>query len=107
MTMWPTRFVGGDSAALLHLVQLAAISLDPWFSRAQSPEERTSPRSISIRWEGAPFSRVRDVARWVRDELQLLGRHGQVKTSGASGLHIYLPMRPDTRFGVREALLSG
>ena len=48
--------------------------------------------------EGAPFSRVRDVARWVRDELQLLGVDGHVKTSGARGLHIYLPMRPGTPF---------
>ena len=48
--------------------------------------------------EGAPFSRVRDVARWVRDEFQSLGIDGHAKTSGARGLHIYLPMRPGTSF---------
>jgi bifunctional non-homologous end joining protein LigD len=34
----------------------------------------------------------------VRDELGLLGVDGHVKTSGARGLHIYLPMRPGTPF---------
>ena len=33
----PARLVGGDLATLLHMVQLAVISQDPWFSRAQSP----------------------------------------------------------------------
>ena len=46
----------------------------------------------------APFSRVRDVARWVRDELERFGVTGYLKTSGASGLHVYLPMRPGTPF---------
>ena len=34
----PARLVGGDLATLLYMVQLAAISQDPWFSRAQSPQ---------------------------------------------------------------------
>ena len=47
---------------------------------------------------GVKFSWVLDVARWVRDELGNLGVTGWLKTSGASGLHIYLPMRPGTSF---------
>jgi bifunctional non-homologous end joining protein LigD len=90
--------VGGNVATLLYQVQLAVISQDPWFSRAQSPHDADFAAIDLDPMEGVPFSRVRDVARWVRDELQLLGVDGHVKTSGARGLHIYLPMRPGTPF---------
>ena len=46
----------------------------------------------------APFSRVRDVARWVHDELEALGIPGWLKTSGSRGLHIFLPLRPGTSY---------
>ena len=39
-----------------------------------------------------------DVARWVRDELAALGVPGVPKTSGSSGLHIYIPLPPDTSY---------
>jgi bifunctional non-homologous end joining protein LigD len=94
----PTRFVGGDLGTLLHMAQLAAISMDPWFSRIQSPDEMDFAAIDLDPMDAAPFSRVRDIARWVRDELATLGVTGWLKTSGASGLHIYLPMRPGTSF---------
>jgi bifunctional non-homologous end joining protein LigD len=94
----PSRFVGGSLATLLHMTQLAAISQDPWFSRAQSPHEMDFAAIDLDPMDEAPFSRVRDVARWVHDELDRLGVTGYPKTSGASGLHIYLPMRPGTPY---------
>ena len=94
----PSRFVGGALATLLHMAQLAAISMDPWFSRVQSPDQMDFAAIDLDPMDGAPFARVRDVARWVRDELDTLGVTGWLKTSGASGLHIYLPMRPGTSF---------
>ena len=39
------------------------------------------------------FAAVLDVARWVRDELEKLKVTGYAKTSGASGLHIFIPLR--------------
>lgn len=94
----PARLVGGDLATLLYMVQLASISQDPWFSRAQSPDEIDFAAIDLDPMEGVPFSLVRDVARWVRDEIDLLGVAGHLKTSGARGLHIYLPMRRGTSF---------
>ena len=94
----PSRFVGGSLATLLHMTQLAAISQDPWFSRAQSTHEMDFAAIDLDPMDAAPFSRVRDVARWVHDELDALGVTGYPKTSGASGLHIYLPMRPGTPY---------
>jgi bifunctional non-homologous end joining protein LigD len=94
----PSRIVGGNLTTLLYQVQLAVISQDPWSSRAQSPDHADFAAIDLDPTEGASFSRVRDVARWVRDELHLLGVDGHLKTSGARGLHIYLPMRPGTTF---------
>jgi bifunctional non-homologous end joining protein LigD len=94
----PTRFVGGDLATVLHMAQLAAISMDPWFSRAQSPHQMDFAAIDLDPMDEAPFSRVRDVARWVQDELEALHLTGFLKTSGSSGLHIYLPLQPGTPF---------
>jgi bifunctional non-homologous end joining protein LigD len=94
----PTRLVGGGLTTLLYMVQLAVISQDPWFARAQSPRAIDFAAIDLDPMDGARPSRIRDVARWVRDELELLGVTGHVKTSGARGLHIYLPMRPGTPF---------
>ena len=94
----PARLVGGDLATLLHMVQLAVISQDPWFSRAQSPLEMDCAAIDLDPMAEAPFSRVRDVARWVHDELEALGIPGWLKTSGSRGLHIFLPLRPGTSY---------
>jgi bifunctional non-homologous end joining protein LigD len=48
--------------------------------------------------EGAKFPRVLDVARWIRDELAALGAVGVPKTSGADGLHVYIPLPPRTTY---------
>ena len=41
---------------------------------------------------------VLDVARWIRDELEALGVFALPKTSGASGLHIFMPLAPGTPY---------
>jgi len=47
---------------------------------------------------------VLDVARWVREELKRLGIPGFPKTSGSSGLHIYIPLPPDTSYETGQLL---
>lgn len=92
------HIIGGALATLLYTTQLAAISHDPWFSRVQS-EDIVDYVAIDLDPpEGMPFARVLDVARWVRDELHALKAPAFVKTSGAGGLHIYVPMPPDTPY---------
>src|SRR5439155_18871739 len=41
---------------------------------------------------------VLDVARWVRDALGTVKATGFAKTSGAGGLHVYVPMPPRTSY---------
>jgi bifunctional non-homologous end joining protein LigD len=90
--------VGGDLLTLLYMAQLAAISQDPWFSRVQSPDEADYVAIDLDPMPDVPFSQVLDVARWVRDELKSLGAVGFPKTSGAEGLHIYIPLQPGTPY---------
>jgi len=47
---------------------------------------------------GVTWAEVCDVARWAHDELDRFGVPGFPKTSGASGLHIYIPLRPGTPY---------
>jgi bifunctional non-homologous end joining protein LigD len=94
----PTRLIGGSLSTLLYMTQLASISQDPWFSRAQSPDDIDFAAIDLDPLEGTPFATVRDVARWTHDQLDALGIEGFVKTSGASGMHIYVPMPPGTPY---------
>ena len=47
---------------------------------------------------GVSFAQVLDVARWIHDELDSLGAAGFPKTSGADGLHIYIPLPRNTPY---------
>jgi bifunctional non-homologous end joining protein LigD len=92
------RLIGGGLTTLLYMTQIAAISQDPWFSRVQSPYDMDHCAIDLDPTDGATFDKVLDVARWVRDELGKLGVPGFAKTSGASGLHIYVPLPPHTSY---------
>ena len=94
----PTRLIGGSLATLLYMTQIASISQDPWFSRVSSIDDMDVAAIDLDPSEGAPFSRVLDVARWVHDELLALGVVGLAKTSGATGLHVYIPLSPKTPY---------
>jgi bifunctional non-homologous end joining protein LigD len=94
----PARLIGGSLTTLLYMAQLAVLSQDPYFSRIQSVSTMDFAAIDLDPMDGAPFSRVLDVARWVHDELEGLGVTGYPKTSGASGLHVYIPLPPRTPY---------
>jgi bifunctional non-homologous end joining protein LigD len=94
----PNRLVGGSLKTLLYMTQLAAISQDPWFSRVATPHLADHVALDLDPMPGASFSRVLDVARWVRDELAVLGATGYAKTSGSDGLHVFIPLPPATPY---------
>jgi bifunctional non-homologous end joining protein LigD len=86
------RLIGGNITTLFYLVQLGAISVDPWHSRVDSV--RFADYSIIDLDPGpnAQFERVIEVATAVRETLGTYGLHAVPKTSGASGIHIVLPL---------------
>jgi len=86
------RLVGGNLTTLFYLVQLGAISVDPWHSRVDSIQ--SADYSIIDLDPGprAKFDRVIEVAAAVKEALDAYGLHAVPKTSGASGMHIVLPL---------------
>jgi bifunctional non-homologous end joining protein LigD len=94
----PTMFVGGQLKTLLYMAQLAAVSMDPWFSKMPDLEDADMVAIDLDPQPGATFAQILDVARWVRDELERLHVPGYPKTSGSEGLHIFIPLPPGTSY---------
>jgi bifunctional non-homologous end joining protein LigD len=90
------RIVGGDLATLLYTIQLGSISVDPWHSRVHSLDHADYTIIDLDPGPRAQFKRVVEVARWAKEVMDELGLHGAIKTSGSSGLHIYMPLPPNT-----------
>jgi bifunctional non-homologous end joining protein LigD len=90
------RYVGGDLLTLLYTVQLGAISVDPWHSRVQSLEYADYTIIDLDPGPRANFARVIQVARWTKEAMDAFGLTAAIKTSGSTGLHIYLPLPPRT-----------
>jgi len=81
-----------DAAALLWVVNLGCIDLNQWYSRC---DDINRPDYLHFDLDpaaGASFERVLEVAIIVRDALEKLGMHTYVKTSGATGVHVYVPI---------------
>ena len=90
--------VGGRLRTLVYMTQLAVISQDPWFSRLPALDAADHVALDLDPPPGTPFARVLDVACWLHDELETLGTPSFPKTSGASGIHIHIPLPPDTPY---------
>ena len=98
------RLIGGSLTTLLYMTQLAAISQDPWFSRAQDAWHQDYAAIDLDPDDDTDFAGVLDVARWVKDELDRHRIPAVAKTSGASGLHIYIPLGPRTTYETGQLL---
>ena len=94
----PARIIGGSLTTLLYMAQLAAISMDPFFSTVDALH---TPDQVAIDLDpqpGATFAQILDVARWVHEILERLGIEAFPKTSGSEGVHIFVPLRPGTPY---------
>ena len=96
--MVPSRLVGGSLATLLSMTQIGVIAQDPWFSRVASPDTPDHAVLDLDPMPGVRFGRVVDVARWTGEALDRLGAPSGIKTSGATGLHVYVPLAPGTSY---------
>jgi DNA ligase D len=94
-----TVFAQVDCAAALGWVaNLGCIELHTWHSRV--PElERPDYLLIDLDpSDGNPWAWVRELALVVREVMDGLGLASFPKTSGATGLHVLAPIRPELRF---------
>jgi bifunctional non-homologous end joining protein LigD len=94
----PSRLIGGSLITLLYMAQIAAISQDPWFSRVSSLDDADHFVLDLDPMPGVPFATVVDVARWIHDELERIGTPSVPKTSGATGMHVYVPLPRGTPY---------
>ena len=81
-----------STAALAWTANLGAIEMHPWYARCSAP---TKPDFLVIDLdpqEGARFEKVRAAAMHVKDALDAWGLPAFIKTSGKSGLHLYVPI---------------
>ncbi|MGH7637298.1 MAG: DNA ligase D [Gemmatimonadaceae bacterium] len=98
------RLIGGDLATLLYIIQLGAVSTDPWHSRVQSIADADYSIVDLDPGPKATFKRVVRVARWVKEVLDEFGLRAVPKTSGASGIHIVLPLPAGMGYDVSVTL---
>jgi bifunctional non-homologous end joining protein LigD len=83
--------VCNNLATLLYLVNLGTIAQNPWHSRVQSID-RPDWIVFDLDPHEVEFAAVQDLALGLKDVLDSLGLASYPKTSGASGMHVYVPI---------------
>jgi len=84
--------IANDRASLLFLTGLGCIDHNPWSSRRDDLEHPDYLFFDLDPAEQTDFSVVVAVARALYDKLEELGLKAFLKTSGATGFHLYLPV---------------
>ncbi len=79
-------------AALIYMANLGCIEMNPWHSRSESWEKPDWCLIDLDPDKGNTFEQVIEVALLVKDILDSIGADSYVKTSGSSGIHIYIPL---------------
>ena len=87
-----------DAASLGWIANLGCIEYHPWHSRVQS---LGAPDYAFFDLDpfGVDFPVVRDVALHVKAILEQLGLRGYARTSGATGMQVYVPIDPIHDYG--------
>ncbi|MFD4192733.1 non-homologous end-joining DNA ligase [Amycolatopsis thermoflava] len=96
-----------ELAHVIWAVQMSTVEFHPWNSRRADTEKPDEWRIDLDPGPEADFARVRRVAHVAHEVLDELGATGWPKTSGGSGLHIYVRIEPRWGFSeVRRAALA-
>ncbi len=83
--------VCNDKETLIYMANLGCIEINPWFSRIENLE-RPDYFVIDLDPEEIEFDKVIETALCVKEVLDEAGTESFCKTSGATGLHIYVPL---------------
>jgi bifunctional non-homologous end joining protein LigD len=88
-------FLAGDRADLLYLTNLGCIDHNPWSSRFDDQDHPDYVFFDLDPTDGTSFDVVLKVARAIYKQLEFLKVRVYMKTSGASGFHMYIPLEPE------------
>lgn len=80
-------------ASLLHFVNLGTIEQHPWHSTTKRLD-KPDWIAIDLDPKKAPWENVLQVALMVKEVADEIGLEVFPKTSGSSGMHIYIPLKP-------------
>jgi len=83
--------VACNEDSLLWMASLGCIEMNPWFSRIQSPDN-PDYCVIDLDPDKHHFDQVIAAAREVKSVLDALDVPSYPKTSGSTGMHIYIPL---------------
>ena len=81
-----------DLPALLWVVNLGCIDLNPWYARCDDVDRPDYLHFDLDPVPGASFGKVLDGALIVHDALDRLGMPTFAKTTGSKGVHVYVPI---------------
>lgn len=81
-----------NEAALLYMANLASIEMNPWSSTIHAPDNPTWCMLDLDPDKNNSFEQVIEVAQGIHELLEELKVSSYCKTSGSTGLHIYLPL---------------
>jgi len=96
-----------ELGAVIWAVQMSTVEFHPWNSRRADPERPDEWRIDLDPGPASDYAQVRRVAHVAHEVLDELGAVGFPKTSGGSGLHVYVRVRPDHGHqAVRRAALA-
>lgn len=91
----PIEFVTArDRESLMWLAGMGCIEIHPWLSRMATLECPDFAIFDLDPAEGCTWRQVQDVAHLVGEVLKRLGLIGYPKLSGATGIHVYVPLEP-------------
>ena len=88
-----------DHESLMWIANLGCIEMHPWLSRVERPDAPDFAVFDLDPQEGSTWAQVVYVAGLVNVLLERLGMAGYPKTSGATGIHIYVPLEPVYSYG--------
>lgn len=81
-----------DEASLLFMANLGSIEMNPWNSRIDKPDHPDWCLIDLDPSEKNTFEQVIKTAQVTKSVLDDIGVTGYVKTSGSTGIHIYIPL---------------
>ena len=80
-----------DEASLLYIASLGCIEMNPWSSKTQTPDN-PDWCIIDLDPDGNPFKQVIEAALVIKEVLDTIKVKAFCKTSGSTGIHIYIPL---------------